>query len=1223
MTHFGLDALDRFFRDSPYFLTRHHLDSYNDFINKRIALVIQSMNPIVVLKADKADPNIVLHKIEMYIGNENGTELYFDKPLIVDPSTNSKRPLFPNEARLFNHTYSSDLYANVLLRITYKGSEVVEEVLKDVRIGSIPIMLHSKLCALNGVDRDTLLEVGECPYEQGGYFIVDGKEKVVVAQERPITNAIFVNKSGDPKYSYQGLLRCTSEKTSVFPKSLYFKVLSGEIAKGVRKNAIIVHVPHIDIDVPLCLLFRVLGVESDLEILQHVINKPYNTWEDVDYQIADFLHASIVDGNMFFDQQTCAEYLSQYVKYKSIENLYYVILNNLFPNLESSSHEVKAIYMGYVVKTLVKTCLGLIPETDRDNYMYKRIGISGFMMADIFKDFYNKFRVECRNSIDRLYEYNQWNLQANVKDVLTNYIKSSKELFNASVIAGGLSKSLKGSWGLDGKQGIVQDLNRISYQGFVSHLRRVNTPIDPSIKIRRPHQLNASHYGIVCPAESPDGGSIGLLKNFAMMCHISFDVASDVILQALKPFDIDLMGSFKAIDIGHQVQICVNHNWVGMAAQSDAAKIVEWIKLLRRNGCINAFISVAWNIPQRRINILTDSGRCMRPLLVVDQTSGQLLIESKAPAWLKKASWFDLIYGTLDIDTHDLYNTHYTNPFEVLGMTSENVQEAIVKLRKTSGVIEFVDVEEANTIYIAMRPEVLVAGNHYTHCELHPSTMFSVYTLSIPFANHNPPTRIVFSGAQGKQALGMYATNFNNRIDTMSYVLHYPQKPLVKTRFCDYVYGTDMPNGENLIVAIATYTGYNQEDSIIVNKRSIERGMFNLTYYKCHSESETAENKGVKVVFANKNVLLAQGIAVKTKMARYDKLDERGLPMEGAFIHEDDAIIGKFSVTKSAGRIDEKTGLEEDVSLVYSDKTVVADKTVEGLVDKVVVFRNKEGVREVKIRLRKFRRPELGDKMASRMGQKGVCGMIMPAENVPFTSGGLVPDIIINPHAFPSRMTIGQLMECVCAKGCALKGEEYDAIPFEDHNMDYWANVLEKHGLHKHGEELMCNGFNGQMMYSSIFIGPTFYFRLKHMVADKINYRTEGRVMGLTKQPTKGRSNQGGLRLGEMETNCLLSHGISSFMKESFIERSDKYEFRVDKDTGDISKETKFTPRIMSPYAFKLLLQEIQTMSIVPRLVTDEDDMDEEADEEAIDEARDIVLEETDVSENEMSDEEK
>lgn len=1180
-TKVGWQLLDTYFTTNSHFITQHHLDSYNHFITNRIPQVIRAFKAVTVIKPDPEDPRVIKHQIDVYIGGENGDNLFFDKPTIVDPDSGEQRLLFPNEARMFNYSYASDLYADILVRVTLRGESVEEKILKRVKIGSIPIMLQSKLCALHKQPFHVRREMGECPYDQGGYFIIDGKEKVCVAQERNITNSLFVTKVKDnesEKHSYTAFIRCTSEESSVFPKTVRFFVNRLNPANVGKTNAISVSVPHITTDIPLFILFRVLGVESDKDIIDSIL--AYETDERIQNDMREFLRPSAVEATFAYSQDIACEFLKSFVALKTRDNLYFVIERNLFPNLENATIALKARYLSYTVNQLVRVCMGMASTTDRDSYMYKRIGISGFLLGDIFKDYFNSFRVTFRNKIDKAYEYQNWKTQDSLIDQIN--MANKDDFFQSSIIAGGMSKSLKGSWGLDGVQGISQDLNRVSYIGFLSHLRRVNTPMDASIKLRRPHQLTTSQYGMVCPSESPDGGSIGLLKNFSILCAISFDVPTSSIKAAIEPFHVIYQDDMIPEHQIHSTYLSINNTWVGVVPDTEAPKLVRWIKLLRRNSLINNLISVSWNVFQKKINILTDNGRCTRPLFIVDEKSKQLLIDTKKT---KVKEWLDYIRGdTLTKAEYDFYFAGYHDPFK--RFPGKSIDEIIKILEANSAVVEYIDVEETNCSMIAMYPSD-VPHRHHTHCEVHPSTMFSIYTVTVPFANHNAPTRLVFSGAQGKQAIGVYASNFNNRIDTMGYVLHYPQKPLVKTRFNDYMNTTQLPNGENLIVAICSYSGYNQEDSIIVSKRALERGMFNVSYYKLYGgEEKGGDGKGERVVFTNKNILAALGESFQVKPARYTNLDENGLPIVGSHIKEGDAYLGMYGVTEETQVVDEYGN--EVKRKQYADRSLIADKTVSGTVDKVVMFMNKQGNKQVKIRMRKFRVPELGDKACSRHGQKGVFGMIMPQEDMPFTQDGIVPDIIINPHAFPTRMTIGHLIESIIAKTCVINGVEYDAVPFEKHDLDKFHGDLErKYGMHKYGEEIMYNGRTGEQMNTEIFFGPVYYQRLKHMVADKINYRTTGRVMGLTKQPTKGRSNEGGLRIGEMEANAIISHGMSSFIKEAFFERSDKYAFYMDHDQNTVSGKNRFNKRIMSPYTFKLLIQELQTMCIDPQLITD------------------------------------
>jgi DNA-directed RNA polymerase II subunit RPB2 len=1214
--------LNNYFSSSKYFISKHHLDSYDEFIDKNIKKTIASMNPFVVTKYHTFDkkPRLI-HKIEVFVGGEDNSKIYFTQPLQTNNDVTSV--LFPNEARLRNQTYASELRADMLIKYhsySYNGGDIDETIeekqIKDVMLSKIPIMLHSKLCILRNQPFDVLREMGECPYDQGGYFVINGKEKVIIAQERNVTNKLFINKSSDPRYHYSAFVRCTSEKKSVFPKTIYMHVFSKETAKtdreqivesstkilpeGTRENAIVVTLPHVNAKIPLFLLFRALGVESDRMILEYILqdlDDPSNKSQ------LDFLHASIIDANYIFTQEQSIEYINRFTNFgETAEDTLYILTKHLFPNIDGEFIE-KALYLGYLVNQVVKVAVGITKETDRDNYMLKRVGISGVLLSDIFKDFYNDFRVKTRSKIDNMYEFNGWNSKQNISGMIIH--ENKQEIFGMSAhLIHGLVKSLRGSWGINGDtsdQGIVQDLSRISYMGFISHLRRVNMPMDTSIKIREPHRLTGSQWGVMCPCESPDGASIGLLKNLAILCHITYQVDSDIIIEAMGRVN-EFFVNIQQVDLLSKrklVKIRLNNNWIGCTDNPNV--VVRYFKLLRRNGLINIFTSICWNIVEYDINILTDHGRCCRPLFICH--NGQLLASNLKE--ISKKDWSYLLTGSLvKTEDFDLYHSTFIDPFELTGKIL--LEDVMNVLEDNQGVIEYLDVEETNSSYIAMKISQIERLN--THCEIHPSTIFSVYTSTIPLPNHNQAPRNIFSGAQGKQAIGVYATNFNNRIDTMSYVLHYPQQPLIATRYHKYLKANDLPNGENLIVAIMTYTGYNQEDSIIINKSAVERGLFNLTYFKSYvtAESEVVDsNKRAteRIYFANPNKVISEGSDLKLKVyANYTKLDDNGMPKLNSYIDEDDAIVGK--VYENISFVSENNNgdifAEDKRTVTLEPRNEIGDKITTGFVDKIIMFKNTDGFNEAKIRLRNMRTPELGDKLASRHGQKGVIGMMLPHDMMPFTQDGLVPDIIVNPHAFPSRMTIGHLIECLLAKAGAVSGMGIDATAFEDQNFEEMMDVLQnKYKMNRHGDEIMYSGINGEQMASDVFIGPTYYFRLKHMVADKINYRRDGKIVNITKQPTKGRGNDGGLRIGEMETNVLLSHGISSFMKESMMERSDKHKIKLDEETGQITyvnKKKGIIPSDVSnvknvemPYAFKLFVQEMQTMSIDAKLFIDPD----------------------------------
>jgi DNA-directed RNA polymerase II subunit RPB2 len=461
----------------------------------------------------------------------------------------------------------------------------------------------------------------------------------------------------------------------------------------------------------------------------------------------------------------------------------------------------------------------------------------------------------------------------------------------------------------------------------------------------------------------------------------------------------------------------------------------------------------------------------------------------------------------------------------------------------------------------------------YTHSEIHPSIILSAVALNIPFPEHSQYPRNVFSCQQTKQAVGVYSSAYNTRFDTFAHILNYPQKPIVTTRYKKFTDVDKLPYGENAIVAIASYSGYNQEDAVILNQTSIERGMFQSLYLRSYSEKEEITDDGTQMLFGNPNQY--KNIK-KSKTLNFDKLDENGFIREGMYVDDKDVIIAKCGYNKD------------------SKITSVSGKTINfgtsGIVDKVIVIKNRDNLRTCQIRIRKQKIPDIGDKFSSRPGQKGICGMTLPQTEMPFTKEGIVPDMIINPHAIPSRMTINQLLEVVLGKSSCLGGYLGDATPFQNNDIHDYAKLMEKYNYEEWGDEIMYSGITGEQLKTSIFIGPTYYQRLKIMVADKMHSRGTGRMQALIRQPAAGRANDGGLRIGEMERDSILSHGITDFLKESLMERSDKFTVNINEKTGLISNKQDESEdvQIQIPYAMKMLLQELQTMSIAPRLVTND-----------------------------------
>jgi DNA-directed RNA polymerase II subunit RPB2 len=1201
------NILDVYFQNHQYPFTSHHLDSFREFIKTYIPHTIQSYNPITMIKYDDYDN--ILMRVDIYIGGKDGTNIYVDRPITFEDG--NAKLLTPNDARLRNLTYESHIYANVFVEITDINNNKMHKEFKNVAIGSIPIMLHSDICILHSQGAEVLQRLGECVYDTGGYFIIDGKEKVIIAQERITTNRLFVSKiKDDNTFSIKGLIRCTGEtgETMLSPRTVEFYFVKNpdintedDVAEDYRdkKGAIMVSLPSVQGKIPLFTLFRALGLESDKDIYEAIFGVDNNEIEKNMFD--NFIRPSIYNNPYnIYTQEEAIQYLRPLVKYNNIEHVKSILTTDVFPNIPLYTN--KGRYLGYLVKQFINVCMNISPLSDRDSYIYKRVDISGYLLAELFHEAYMKLRKFIRDKMDSMYHFGSWNQKQDYENFITEH--NIYKLIPNLIIAQTFAKSLKGMWGIvndeDPELGKVQDLARISYIGFLSHLRRVNMPLDRSIKLTSPHKLHSQQYGVMCPFETPDGGSVGYLKNLAFLTKIASGTNTDNIRKCL--LDIGVVPiEYYDIPVSRDIaKVFVNGTWFGIT--KDPIQTIRILRAYRRNSLINILISVSWSVKANEIRILTEAGRPCRPLIIAHKPIKNI------------DNWFDLICGSTlqlsDADKTDefYYRSEYINPDTLPIFQNKSMEQILKVLEKNAASIEYLDIEEEDTCYIAMEEKDISV--FHTHLEIHPSTMMSVVSGNIPLSNHNQSARNVFHAAQSKQAIGVYATNFNKRFDTMSYVHHYPQRPLVSTRLSQYTCSDYMPNGFNVIAAIMTYTGFNQEDSIMINKKSVERGLFNLSYFKSVSATAKEVSQNERIIFANPMDYVKRGIQVKgIKHANYTLLDANGFIKEGSVVSKGQKaiVIGILNVRDVFKEVKKGVFTEFVKETIYTDVSLTTDNSLYGTVNKVFYSSKTIGNNSsvCKVRFLKIRKPEFGDKHASRHGQKGVVGMIIPEESMPFTKDGVKPDIIINPHAIPSRMTIGHLVECVFAKLCCMKGVIGDGtvfIPF-DENIIY--KELNEKGFDNHGNEILYNGFTGQQIHCEIFIGPTFYFRLKHMVADKINVRGHDRdknelpkVM-LTRQPTSGKRKGGGLRIGEMERDSVLSHGASLFMKESMMERSDKYKWAVCKRCGILSVynpskknriiQCKLCNKddlavVETPYSFKLLVQELESMGIEMRL---------------------------------------
>lgn len=815
------------------------------------------------------------------------------------------------------------------------------------------------------------------------------------------------------------------------------------------------------------------------------------------------------------------------------------------------------------------------------------------------------FRVLFRKLTKDIYRYMQRCVETNKDFNLNLAVKPS-------IITNGLRYSLAtGNWGeqkkaMSSRAGVSQVLNRYTYSSTLSHLRRTNTPIGRDGKLAKPRQLHNTHWGLVCPAETPEGQACGLVKNLSLMSCISVGSPSDMILDYLDEWGMEPLEEYVPSDAEHSTKIFVNGVWVG--THRIPADLVRNIKDLRRRGDISPEVSIIRNIREKEFKLFTDAGRVYRPLFIVDddpesENKGELKLNKSHIERLQAAQDETGEYG-MEVDDEEEDG--------IYGWSS------LVK----NGVVEYVDAEEEETIMIAMAPEDLTSGrvgvdeqrnvdmdrdpglrikpainpstHTFTHCEIHPSMILGVAASIIPFPDHNQSPRNTYQSAMGKQAMGVYSTNYNVRMDTMSNILYYPQKPLAKTQAMEYLKFRELPAGQNAIVAIACYSGYNQEDSMIMNQSSIDRGLFRSLFYRSYTDQE--RRVGMSVVEEFEKPLRSN--TLRLKHGTYEKLDEDGLVAPGVRVSGEDIIIGKTTpIQPDTEELGQRTKFH-----TKRDASTPLRSTESGIVDQVLLTTNHDGVKFVKVRMRTTKVPQIGDKFASRHGQKGTIGVTYRHEDMPFSAEGVVPDLIINPHAIPSRMTVAHLIECLLSKVSSMRGYEGDATPFTDLTVDAVSKLLRENGYQSRGFEVMYNGHTGKKLMAQVFFGPTYYQRLRHMVDDKIHARARGPVQILTRQPVEGRSRDGGLRFGEMERDCMIAHGAAGFLRERLMEASDAFRVHVCGICGLMSvianlKRNNFECRscknktniyqLHIPYAAKLLFQELMAMNIAPRLYTD------------------------------------
>uniref|UniRef100_A0A6C0D5V4 DNA-directed RNA polymerase n=1 Tax=viral metagenome TaxID=1070528 RepID=A0A6C0D5V4_9ZZZZ len=1455
-----------------------------------------------------------------------------------------------------------------LLREVTEESMIAPNVQKRTRIiekvflGKFPIMVQSDFCVLHGLPKEVRHTMGECMNDVGGYFIIDGKEKTVISQEKFGDNMLYIKESTDETYLYSAEIRSVSENVAKPIRTLSVKIVA-PTPKYTFKN-IVVNIPNVRKPVPLFIVFRALGIISDKQIITMCL-LDLDKYENM----IDLFEPSVHDAGGILTQQNALRFIATLTKGKTVSHTLEILSDYFFPHIGEMNFTQKAYYLGYVVFRLLNVFIGIEPPTDRDNYKFKRVELIGSLLTDLFREYYTIQQRLIHLTLEEQITYEKGLYENNLYGLIDQNFGIA---FAERSVEMGFKKAFKGNWGAQThtkRVGIVQDLNRLSHNSMLSHLRKINLPLDASVKLVGPRALHSTQWGLFDPIDTPDGGNIGIHKHLSISAYVSQGTPRQPMINWLREkLNMKLIEECTPIILSRMTKVIINGLWTGVL--DDPIRACDKIRLFRRNGLLPIYHSVTFDTKQNTIYIYTDAGRVCRPLFYRDPETGRMSFDSdimKTFLAEDDFTWTKLISGFNPKKIEGFHPNQY-KMYELSelydGISEAAEPSTLAKFLEYKAIIDYVDTNETENALIALNPEDLDKNilKKPTHMEIHESFIFGMMCNLINFPENNPATRNSFSCGQSKQACSLYHTNHQVRMDKTAVVLVSGQNPLVKTRYLEHINNESNPYGENAIVAIMCYTGYNVEDAVLINEGALKRGLFRTTYYttyEAHEEKDKSGDVTVNKVFAN---IENESNVVGLKPGHdYSKLDKYGIIKEGTEINDKTILIGLTA--SSSANPDQKL-----------DMSKTTKKGQLGIVDKTFITEGEEGKRIAKVRIREERVPNLGDKMAcalptqqvlthlgwveikdidislhkvatldkngnmcyehpvnkfeyehsgkmyyvknkqvhvictlnhklyvkgrgkkdyqfieaehvmgktvrfnksmknmnpdiefmvlgekkykmddwlqllgmfiadgstnnraavlsahkqrkvnfnidiltklgieyyhdsfngyfainigkyreiynelkkhsvgalnkslpeyvwnlsqrqsiillealmegdghtyadgfsrygtismklandvsrlavhcgwsgiikiaeepsdklhictgtmgygkgksheimhknryykisiirkqnepyinkkindsneeklidyegkvyciempsshlyymretdftasmlignSRAGQKGTVGLVIPEQDMPFTKEGIRPDIIVNPHALPTRMTIGHLVECIIGKASACHGGYADSTAFNNKGskVKVFGEILSNVGFHSSGNEILYNGMTGQQIEAEIFMGPNYYMRLKHMVKDKINYRSLGPRTALTKQPVAGRANDGGLRIGEMERDAVISHGLTDFLRESMMERGDKYQMAVCNTTGLIAIYNPAKNLFMSPmadgplrftasldgkhmnidnvsrfgrnfsvvnvpYSLKLLLQELETINIQMRIITED-----------------------------------
>lgn len=1093
-------------------LVKQHIDSFDYFINVEIKKIVKANEKILSV----ADPLFYLKYLNIYVGMPD-----------IEEGFNITRSTTPHECRLRDLTYS----APITVDIEYtRGSQRVAR--NNLIIGRMPIMLRSSNCVLRNKSEFELSKMNECPHDPGGYFVVGGTEKVILIQEQLSRNRMIVEEDR------KGNIQCQVTSSTHDKKSRTLVTM--------KKGKYYLKHNSLQDDIPIAIAFKAMGFTSDQQILQMIGIEPH-ILQKVAPSIEECYLANV------YTQNQALSYIGKKTKQKRFlgptgkpkppideaRDLLTTIILAHVP-VENFNFKQKAIYTALMVRRVIQAESNPDLIDDKDYYGNKRLELAGSLLSLMFEDAFKRFNTELKMIADK-------NIPK-IKAAQFDIVKHMRQDLITNALVHAIST---GNWTIKRfkmeRHGVTQVLSRLSYISCLGMMTRVNSQFEKSRKVSGPRSLQPSQWGMLCPSDTPEGEACGLVKNLALMTHITTEVEEEPIIKIAHNMGVEAVNLLGGEEMYLPKTYCVILNGNILGITGNHRRFIKIFRLLRRCGRINGFVSIYPNHKHKTVYISSDGGRLCRPYLIVEK--GKPLVSQT------------------EIDK-----------------LSEGLMTFSDFLNK--GLIEYLDVNEENDSMIALAENEITEAT--THLEIADFTLLGVCAALVPYPHHNQSPRNTYQCAMGKQAIGTIGYNQRNRIDTLMYNLVYPHAPLVKSRALDLINFDKLPAGQNAIVAVMSYSGYDIEDALILNKASIDRGYGRCLVYR--------NSKCTLKQYANQTydrimppLLEAETL---TPPYKHQTLDSDGIAAPGEIIRDRQILVNKtMPVVSGTSQTPGMPG-QSLPNLEHKEVPVSYKGPVESCIEKVMISSNNEEAFLIKILLRQTRRPEIGDKFSSRHGQKGVTGLIVEQEDMPFNDYGICPDMIMNPHGFPSRMTVGKLIELLAGKSGVLEGKFQYGTAFGGAKVEDICEELVKNGYNYQGKDFFYSGITGEPLEAYIYSGPVYYQKLKHMVQDKMHARSRGPRAVLTRQPTEGKSREGGLRLGEMERDCLISYGASMMLIERLMISSDAFDVDICNLCGRLAysgwchgcNSSVSVSTIRIPYACKLLFQELQSMNVVPRL---------------------------------------